>query len=94
MSAHENQLLEEIKNELADIKRILGGDYRTGKNGLVQSTENLLADVYDKKNGLLKRTGDLETAKWKFLFTLSGICGIITLGWKVFIDWLTSHPKS
>ena len=85
--------VKEVMQDSSDIKRILGGDFRTGKSGLVQSTDNLLTEVYDKKTGLLKRMGNLEAAKWKTAFVISAVVLVVSIGWKVFIDLATIHLK-
>jgi len=74
------------------------------KAGLLQTNMQLCQDFYGdpqhNRQGMIKDLSDsqleitkLKDAKAKLIFAATLIGGLITLGWRTFIDWLTSHPK-
>ena len=93
MSEKDNATLDDMAQDLKDIKLILGGDFRTGKPGLVQSQEMVMKELYHEKSGVLKRLSSIESAKIKAVAWIGGVVFVLSLAWHSFIDWLTAHPK-
>ena len=87
MSNNENELLATIGKDVSDIKVILGGNFVTGKTGVVQSVEKVMQDIYDKENGLLIRQQRIEELRRDgvFLSSLGGkiIGGVVGLSFIV-----------
>ena len=85
MNQQELQTLNEIKalsestaDDVQTIKSILGGDWKTGKDGLVQSQARVLNELYHVKTGVLVRLGLLETTKIRAFAYGSAASAIVT----------------